>query len=186
MQFFSGFGFAKEARLFQDYLDPRGFVVAGFSYGAQLAFQEALARLDRGERVEKVQLLAPAYFDHRPPSWKERELQAFEKDPTRYMELFYKRALFPARIDLTPYTRIPSREELYRLLFFTWDLEQLARLREGGVVIECFLGSQDRIVDTMAARSFFQPFSLVYWIEGAGHLLRRRDDGSSENRHRHR
>ena len=63
MRFYSGFGFWNEKELFSEYLEEGEFVVAGFSYGAQKALIDAI---DSKKRVDKLQLLSPAFFNNNP------------------------------------------------------------------------------------------------------------------------
>ena len=60
MRFYSGFGFWNEKELFKEYLEEGEFVVAGFSYGAQKALIDAV---HTSKRVDKLQLLSPAFFN---------------------------------------------------------------------------------------------------------------------------
>jgi len=175
MQFFSGFGFRNEKILFLEYLERGEYTIAGFSYGAQKALQEALARVDRSMRVDKLQLLSPAYFDHLPKSKKSAELVAFAKNSELYMRFFYKKAAYPATLNLEKFKATPSLAQLRELLFFRWEREALQRLVDAGLEIEVFLGEQDKIVDTQKAKEFFVQYATCYTIKGAGHLLKGRD-----------
>ncbi len=175
MQFFSGFGFRAEKVLFRQYLDPGEFTVAGFSRGAQRAFLEALRKVQQGERLQKLQLLAPAYFDYLPKASKHKEILTFAKNPEAYMRFFYKKVVYPATLDITPFKAQPTLGELKELLLFTWDGSKLAQLREMGVEIEVYLGEYDTIIDSKKCAAFFKPYATIYTIRGAGHLLRGKD-----------
>ncbi len=59
MRYFNGFCLNGEEVLFKDILIESNYVVAGFSYGAILAFEEAY----RGDsRVDRLILISPAFF----------------------------------------------------------------------------------------------------------------------------
>ncbi len=175
MLFFSGFGFRAEKALFREYLDSGEFVIAGFSRGAQRALVEALQKIERGERLQKLQLLATAYFDYLPKAAKHKEILTFAKNPEAYMRFFYKKAAYPAMLDLAPFKAQPTLGELKELLLFSWDGSKLARLRDLGVEIEVYLGEYDTIVDSKKCAAFFKPYATIYIIRGAGHLLRGKD-----------
>ncbi len=173
MKFFSGFGFANEWILFKEYLDRREYMVAGFSYGAQKALQYALQLNEKRERIQKLQLLSPAYFDHLPRPIKQKEIVSFAKNPKAYMRFFYKKVLYPATFDdIEPFTKEPTLAELKELLFFEWRGEELQKLQEAGVQIEIYLGELDKIVDASKAHEFFKEYGVSYLIKGVGHLLR--------------
>jgi len=57
--YFNGFSLAKEENLFEDFLLGSEFCVAGFSYGAQKAFEYVYKS---SERVDRLILLSPAFF----------------------------------------------------------------------------------------------------------------------------
>ncbi len=170
MRFFSGFGFQEEAALFAPFLPPRsaGFTVAGFSLGAIRAFEHVL--LSR-ERIERLILLSPAFFENRPEAFKRQQLMGFKRHPQRYFEQFYA-ACDPAGLAIAPYQAPGSVEELEFLLHYRWDLEQLARLRQKGVQISLYLGGQDRIMDAQAATAHFLKVCEVCYLKNAGHFLR--------------
>jgi hypothetical protein len=44
-------------------------------------------------------------------------------------------------------------------------------VRERGVRIEVYLGSDDNITDVEAAYAFFVPFATVHLFKGANHFL---------------
>ncbi len=172
MLFFSGFGFRNEKALFRDYLKVGDFTIAGFSYGAQRALEEAKKRVQKGERVESLQLFSPAYFNELPKPIKLKELQNFTKNGELYMRFFYKKAAYPWEGNLEPFKKEPSLGELKALLFYEWKSNDLQLLKDAGVDIEVYLGSMDKIVDSERAKEFFKPFAIIYTIKDAGHLLR--------------
>jgi len=173
MRFFSGFGFKNEKPLFKEFLEEGEFNLAGFSYGAQKAFKEALNSLKEGKRVGKLQLLSPAFFNSLPPEVKKKELLSFTKNPQVYLRFFYKKALYPAlELNISPFKDTPSLAQLKELLFFEWKKEELEELKDNGVELEVFLGEFDKIIKPLEAYEFFKPFGVVYYMKGVGHLLR--------------
>jgi len=174
MRYFSGFGFCNEKTLFKEYLEFSPFVVAGFSYGAQKAVEFAKDEIKDGKRIKKLQLLSP-FYNPLPKNRKHKEIVAFVKNQDAYLKLFYKRVLYPIKIDIEPFKKKSSLGELKELLSYEWQEEDLRFLNENGIKIEVFLGSEDKIIQPLLAKKFFLPWSEVYWINGAGHLLRRRD-----------
>lgn len=172
MQYFSGFGFRNEKVLFLEYLKRDEFVIAGFSYGAQKALQEALKRVQEGQRVDTLQLLAPAYFNYLPKAIKHKEILNFVKNQELYMRLFYKKACYPAKLDIRKFQSEPTLGELKELLLYEWKEEDLAFLQKKGVAIEVFVGTEDKIVQSSEVERFFSPYATVYLIKGAGHCLR--------------
>jgi pimeloyl-ACP methyl ester carboxylesterase len=176
VEFFSGFGFKNEKALFKEILERGEFVVAGFSYGAQQALEYTLQKLQRSERVQKLQLISPAYFNELPKAIKLKEIQNFAKNPKLYMRFFYKKAAYPYKGDLKLFQREPELSELKALLFYDWEKEKLRRVVSSGVEIEVYIGEMDKIVDPVKTKKFFQEFGTVYCIKEVGHILRR-DDG---------
>ncbi len=176
MEFYSGFGFKNEKALFRNYLEEGDFVVAGFSYGAQLALERVLEKIDRGERVQKLQLISPAFFNHLPKAIKLKEVQNFTKNPELYMRFFYKKAAYPYKGELSFFQREAELGELKALLFYNWDEKKLTKVLKNGVKIEVFLGSMDKIVDPVKTEEFFKEFATTYFIKDVGHILRS-DDG---------
>jgi pimeloyl-ACP methyl ester carboxylesterase len=172
MKFFSGFGFKNEKVLFKEYLDVSPFTVAGFSYGAQKALTYVLKSLKAKDRVEKLQLLSPAFFNHLPKERKIKEIDNFFKNQKLYMDFFYKRATYPYKEDISIFKDRPTLSQLKELLFFQWRGEDLSFLKEMGVEIEVFLATEDKIIDYKEAKSFFEPYATIYEIKKAGHLLR--------------
>ncbi len=172
MNYFSGFGLQREWPLFADILERSDFCICGFSYGAQKALQEAIKRVENGKRVEKLQLISPAYFAHLSKEAKHKEIVAFAKNPKTYLKLFYKRVVYPSSFDIVPFKKEPTLSELKELLLYEWRVEDLAFLQESGVKIEVYLGSEDKIVNPVLARKFFSSFAQVYSIKSVGHILR--------------
>ena len=160
MKFFSGFCLCNEKELFADYLEDREFVVAGFSKGAQKALDYVL---NTKKRVDKLQLLSPAYFNYTDKIIK-MNLIAFEKDKKAYIKNFLKKAGLPDE----KYVCDCDIEELKEL--FTFDWEKIKHLKN--VKVEVFLGEYDKISASKAAYEFFRNYADVYFIKKANHFLR--------------
>ncbi len=160
MKYFSGFCLKNESVLFKDYLEDGEFVVAGFSYGAQKALDYVL---NSSKRIDKLQLLSPAFFDY-PPKIIEINLKAFKNDKKKYIENFFKKAGFFNEKFLGECTE----EDLKRLFTFNW--EKIKRVK--GINIEIFLGEYDKILALKKAYKFFKPYGDVYFIKKANHFLR--------------
>ena len=171
MQYFSGFGFCNEKILFVDYLKRSEFVIAGFSYGAQKALQEAIKRVQEGKRVDTLQLLSPAFFNYLPKAIKHKEIVNFVKNKELYMRFFYKKACYPAKLDIQKLQCEPTLAELKELLLYEWREKDLAFLQKNGVVIEVFVGTEDKIVQSKEVENFFSLYATVYSMKGVGHCL---------------
>jgi len=170
MRFFSGFGLKEEKELFDDILYNSDFLVAGFSKGAIDAF-EYIKRSK--ERVDRLILISPAFFQTKDEKFKRVQLMSYKKNPKKYLDSFYKNITYPADFDIIKYKKEDSFDELKRLLYYTWDNDSLESLKKRGVVLEVFLGAEDKIIDSVSAREFFKRFAKVYFIKNVGHLLRR-------------
>jgi len=160
MKYFSGFCLKNEEELFREYLEEGEFVIAGFSFGAQKALDYVLNY--RG-RVDKLQLLSPAYFNYSKKAV-ELNLRYFEKDKNTYIENFMKKAGFYNE----KYIGECTKEQLYKLFTFEW--EKIKHLNN--VKIEIFLGEFDKIIALKSAAGFFKKFGDVYIIKQANHFLR--------------
>ena len=167
-KYFSGFCFENESELFEDYLIKNDFTVSGFSYGAIKAFEEVL---NSEERVDRLQLLSPAFFQNFDEKFKRTQLMYFKKDSDSYIEIFSKNVIFPKNIDISKYFKIGTVEELEELLFYQWSEEKLQKVVDRGTKIEVYLGSEDKIIDALKTKEFFQKFATVYYIKDKGHLL---------------
>lgn len=174
MIYFSGFSLEGEKALFDEFLDEGDFTVAGFSYGAQKAFEFACSSR---ERIEKLILLSPAFFQTQKRSFIRAQLRYFEAGKTAYIEKFLKNTAYPSRIDLSGYLAVGSLQDLESLLSYRWEEERLKTLIDRGTRVEVYLGGKDRIVDSRAAFDFFSSFTSTYLIKEAGHLLRNKSTG---------
>ena len=83
--YFSGFCLKNEDELFDEYLIKNDFTISGFSYGAIKAFEYALVTQ---KRIDKLQLLSPAFFNDKDTKYKRMQLMFFKKDNKTYCENF--------------------------------------------------------------------------------------------------
>ncbi len=167
-KYFSGFCFFDESELFDEYLEKSDFTVCGFSYGAIKAFEEVL---NSNQRVDKLQLFSPAFFQTSNDKFKRMQLMFFKKDANSYCENFLKNVLNPTNKDISKYFQMGTFEELEELLNYQWSEEKLQRLVDKGTIIEVYLGKVDKIIDSQKAKEFFRNFATVYYIKEKGHLL---------------
>ena len=86
----------------------------------------------------------------------EEFLENVKDKSTKSIENFFKKGSF---------------KELDELLNFKWNKEDLEELIKKGIKIEVFLGQNDKIIDSLAAKEFFKEFATVYYFKDKGHLL---------------
>jgi len=168
MRYFGGFSLQREAPFFRDYIDESDFTVVGFSYGAQKALEYTLAC---EERVEKLILLSPAFFQGKEPGFVRLQLHAFAKKEESYLSTFMQNVAYPTTIDLLNYLDKGTKGELEALLTYRWDRRKVSEILARGTEIEVYLGGKDRIVESEPAFTFFSSLTTTYLIKGAGHLL---------------
>ena len=168
MKYFNGFSLQNEEKIFDEYLTKGNYNVAGFSYGAQQAFEYAYASK---ERIERLILLSPAFFQTKKPSFIRTQLRYFESGQEAYVKQFLSNVAYPSDIDLSEYLNIGTKEELEALLTYTWDEDKLKELSDRGTTIEVFLGEEDKILDSQEAMIFFKKRCTLYSIKKSGHLL---------------
>jgi len=164
MRFYSGFCLWNEKELFSDYLDNSEFCVAGFSFGAQKAVIDAV---HTKKRVDKVQLISPAFFKN-SSKFKKLQLNGFKKDKKSYIKTFIENIQYPSQFDVSKYIDDCNVEELEEMFNFNWGLIEYLK----DVKIEIFIGSEDKIIDVEGALKFFKNYGDVYFIKGVGHLLK--------------
>jgi pimeloyl-ACP methyl ester carboxylesterase len=168
LRYFNGFSLCNEAGLFGDYLIESELCVAGFSYGAQQALEYVL---HTQERVDRLILLSPAFFQTQKPSFIRAQLRYFDAGKDAYVSQFLKNVAYPSSVDLSAYLCVGKMSELEALLGYVWEEEKIRAVQERGTVIEVFLGGRDKIIDAAAAHDFFAPLCVTYYIKEAGHLL---------------
>lgn len=166
--YFSGFCFKNEASLFDEYLNSGALNVAGFSYGAQKAFEMAL---HSNSRIDTLQLLSPAFFQTKDEKYKRMQMMYFKKDSHTYCENFLKNTIYPSQKNVESFFSLGTYDELDALLNYVWDADKLQSVVDKGIKIEVYLGFEDKIIDANCAYEFFKPFATVYGIKNAGHIL---------------
>lgn len=170
MKYFSGFCLENESCLFDSWSQKGDFTVAGFSYGAIKALEYAL---NCSNRIDKIQLFSPAFFNDKDEKYKRLQLMFFVKDEKSYVNNFLENVKYPSQIDLNLYLSIGKKEELQELLYYHWDSTKLEHLISQGIKIEVYLGEEDKIINSSLARDFFKSCQCeVYFIKNVGHLLR--------------
>lgn len=165
MRYYSGFGFWNEKKLFENYLEEGEFVVAGFSYGAQKALIDAV---HTNKRVDKLQLLSPAFFP-KNPKFAKLQINTFKKDKENYIKNFLENVKYPKEIDLDIYLDETELYQLEEMFEFNWSLIEYAKQKN--INIEVYIGEKDKIIDIKNAVKFFKNYAKVYFIKDVGHLL---------------
>ncbi|SHO80388.1 FIG00387961: hypothetical protein [hydrothermal vent metagenome] len=166
MKYFSGFLLNNEQEIFNEYLIHNDMSVAGFSYGAIKAFEYVY---NSKQRVDRLILLSPSFFQDKPKSYARRQLKFFNH--TTYVKSFLENISYPSNQDMSRYYKADGIESLEELLRYNWDKSKLKELQKRGVEIEVFLGSEDRIIDSRKAFEFFEDVATIYFIKGVGHIL---------------
>jgi hypothetical protein len=161
MRYFSGFCLCGEEKLFEDYLDCGEFCVAGFSRGAQKALDFVL---NTKERIDKLQLFSPAFFDVKK-IFVDKNLEEFRKNKENYAKKFLKKAGLDNFKFLCE--KNCSESELEALFSYDWKKIEKANLK-----IEVFIGEKDLIVNPKKSYEFFKKYANVYMIKKANHFLR--------------
>ena len=170
MQFYSGFSLKGEEYLFGSYINRSAYSVCGFSYGAIKAFSFTLEQLEKGVRIDTLQLFSPAFFQTRDAKFKRLQLMSYKKNKDAYMQQFIAGCFAPYEKKIISHCDT-SVEELQELLEYTWDEERLLELQSRGVKIEVYLGGKDKIVDVKNAREFFLNVATVTYVKEANHFL---------------
>jgi pimeloyl-ACP methyl ester carboxylesterase len=169
MVYFNGFSLQKEEKVFDEYLIRSDLSVAGFSYGAQKAFEYVY---HSKERIDRLILLSPAFFQTQKSSFIRTQLRYFEAGQEAYVKQFLANVTFPSNLDLSNYLKVGTREELESLLTYVWDEKKIQEVLDRGTTIEVFLGIEDKIIDAQVAFSFFSPLTTTYLMKDMGHILK--------------
>ncbi len=171
MQYFSGFCLENESELFEFALKKSNdFTIAGFSYGAIKALEAAL---QSKKRVDKLILISPAFFHDKDEKFKKMQLLFFAKDKASYIQNFLANIADGSKIDMRKYLKEGTKEELKELLYYQWDAKKLQELLKRGVIIEVFLGENDKIINSKEALEFFKENATnTYFIKKANHILK--------------
>ena len=170
MQFYSGFYLQQEEHFFTRWIEESDFHIYGFSYGALKAYTEVKKRIKAFERVDKLILFSPAFFQTKTEAFKKLQLRSFKKDKNRYVENFLA-ACFAPYTKKDVMIKEDTLEDLQKLLYFDWSSDELLWIKEQGVTIEVYLGGKDQIIDAYAAYEFFKDFVNVTFIKEANHFL---------------
>jgi len=165
--YFSGFSLDNEENLFDEYREKSDFIVAGFSYGAIKALEYVL---NTDNRVDKLQLFSPAYFNDKDKKYKRMQLIYFKKDAELYCSNFLKNASFTSE-HIKKYFKMGTYEELEELLTYEWSHKKMGILKEKNITLEIYLGDEDKIINAQNALEFFRDFGEVYYIKNKGHIL---------------
>ena len=169
MKFFNGFSLQSEEELFAPYLMNSDCCVAGFSYGAQQAFEYVY---HAKERIDRLILLSPAFFQTQKPSFIRTQLRYFEAGQEAYVKQFLANVTYPSSLDLSNYLKVGTKEELEALLSYTWDNKKIQEVLDRGTTIEVFFGQDDKIIDVQQAFDFFAPLTTTYFMKSVGHALK--------------
>jgi len=170
--YFSGFCLQNDSELFEQYIELGDFNIAGFSYGAIRAFEYAIQQVQNNQRVQKVQLFSPAFFQDQNKKYKRLQLMFYKKDEVEYKNNFIKNIAKPSDISLEEYLTSGTYEQLDTLLNYEWNKENFELLINSGVKIEVYLGSDDKIINSSNALEFFRQYTQVYFIKNVGHVLK--------------
>ncbi len=168
MIYFNGFALKGEEKFFKEELIKNDFSVAGFSYGAQKAFEYVY---NSKERIDRLILLSPAFFQNHKKSFIRTQLRYYKADETSYVKEFLKNVVYPSNINLYNNINTNKHDELEKLLSYVWDKEKILELIERGVSIEVFIGAEDKIVNAEKSYEFFSELTTVYLLKNRGHLL---------------
>ena len=169
MKYFNGFSLNGEKELFKEYLIDSEFSVAGFSYGAIEAFEYVYNGKDR---VDRLILLSPAFFQNCKKGFIKTQLRYFKMDRDRYIEQFLKNLSYPSNVNLKQYLSIGTFEELNSLLSYIWNRNRVLELINREITIEVFIGGKDKIVNSIDSFNFFSNITTTYLLKNLGHILR--------------
>jgi hypothetical protein len=175
MTFFNGFLLKNEEKFFLNYLKNSHFTVAGFSYGAILAYEYALENINiKTTRIDTLQLFSPAFFDISDKKFTRTQLFYFSKDEQAYKNNFLQNIFYPENIqNYEIEQKHNTKEDLEKLLTFDWSAQanNLEKLTENGIKLEIYLGEKDKIVDSKKAFDFFKQYGETCFLKNRGHLL---------------
>jgi len=168
MNYFNGFSLQDEEVFFKEKLLQSDYSTAGFSYGAIKAFESTY---NSTERIDRLILLSPAFFQTHKKSFVRTQLRYYKADKRAYTKQFLQNVAYPSSIELDEYVTQGESEELEELLTYMWDKEKILELVKRGVIIEVFIGGEDKIVDAQKSFEFFSELVPTYFVKGVGHLL---------------
>lgn len=170
MQFYSGFSLTNEEFLFEKFIDNSQYAVCGFSYGSMKAFKHVVELLKDGKRVDKLQLLAPVFFQTKSEKFKRVQLMGHKANNKEYMKQFLNLCFDPYPLRELEF-RKNTQEDLEELLRHKWITSEFEYIINKGVILEVYLGGEDKIIDVAGAREFFTKIATVTYIKDANHFL---------------
>lgn len=170
MKFYNGFALKGEEYLFSPYISSSAYTVCGFSYGAIKALGEVKNMLHKGQRVDRLQLFSPAFFQTKEQKFKRLQLKSYKANKELYLKNFTDSCFAPHK------SKIISRgentlEQLEELLEYVWSEDEFNYLESRGVSVEVYLGGADAIIDVKGAYEFFEKYSTLHYIKAANHFL---------------
>jgi pimeloyl-ACP methyl ester carboxylesterase len=168
MKYFNGFALQGEEEFFKSMLPESDLTVSGFSYGSQRAFEYVY---HTEERVDRLILLSPAFFQNEKKSFIKTQLRYYRADEKVYRKQFLKNVAYPSSVDLEKNLARGTVEELESLLTYVWSEDKFRELLDRGVSIEVFIGGKDKIVNTQESFDFFKKLTTTYLLKNEGHLL---------------
>ncbi|WP_304543548.1 pimelyl-ACP methyl ester esterase BioV [Sulfurimonas microaerophilic] len=171
MKFFSGFSLQNEQYLFSPFIKKSEVCVCGFSYGAIKAFEYTQKCLKESKRVDTLQLFSPAFFQTKDEKFKRLQLMSYKKNKELYLENFISSCFAPYEKKIVELNDYDTIDDLQKLLEYEWDLEELQKIVDAGVVIEVYLGFEDKIIDAEGAYQFFRQVANVTSFKKANHFL---------------
>ena len=160
MIYFSGFALQNESVLFKNIIPKDPFCVCGFSYGAIKALRYALKDL---QRIERVILISPAFFNDKDERFKKTQLFFFKKDPQKYIKNFFKNCSL--KVDLYPFFKEPSFFELKELLYFNWQTKDLDYLRKKISILRFILDKMIKLSIPSKPFCFLKNLQLYFFIK---------------------
>ncbi len=170
-QFFSGFSLKDEAYLFQPYIKENDYTICGFSYGAIKAYKAVKEALQNSKRVDTLQLFSPAFFQTKDEKFKRLQLMSYKKNKDLYLQNFLDSCFAPYEKKIVQINDTDTIEDLQTLLEYEWDMQALQKIVDAGVVLEVYLGFEDKIIDPQSAYTFFKQVANVTSIKKANHFL---------------
>jgi hypothetical protein len=171
MRYFNGFYLKDDEKFFSSFLEDNDFYVYGFSYGAIKALRYVINTINKGKRVDKLILLSPAFFQTKEKKFIKLQLISFKKDKKSYIDNFLKSCFLPYNVEEILLNENDGYDELKELLEYKWIKEDFKILKDKNVIVEVYLGGEDKIIDTNGAFEFFYNVANVTFIKKANHFL---------------
>lgn len=173
MKFYSGFSLENESHFFEEYIKHSDYTVCGFSYGAIKALTYVKSELQKGKRVDTLQLFSPAFFQILPAKLKRVQVMGYKKNSEEYLKNFIQTCFTPFSSKTIKHSK-HSLGELEELLNYEWIKSDFVALQNKGVKIEVYLGAEDKVIDVVGAKEFFIELCSVTYIKNANHFLQNR------------